>query len=409
MADPGIILAILSAVFNGSFVAFAKLRSVAACELHPVLFNFYVTLGVFLSCFIAAPFFPLVGARFELDALGALAGALFVFAASFSFIAASLVGLSTGQGVWCAAAILVSFLWGTVGPAPIGKPLGSVPLSVAALAVIIVGVLGIVQSENLASLLRRCFGCPTADAFAAAVDGFGETAAPEGMEVADGGVAVQVSSGKRSRGASSDAGSLALRHAESGVSDVQSSVGTDALMAAGATKPSGFTKLAGLGAALAVGVFGGSILVPDAFVDAAAFSVRQPASDAIAIALLPSFGFGALVCACLFTGLWYSYVTFFTNNPPPELHVRGTLWAGLCSGVVWNLGNISSLLAMKVYGVPFGIAYPILQCALVVGGLIGIFGFGEIKDKLAILIFLLADALVIAGAVLLGAYGPGTA
>ena len=111
----------------------------------------------------------------------------------------------------------------------------------------------------------------------------------------------------------------------------------------------------------------------------------------------------------MFTGLWYSYVTFFTNNPPPELHVRGTLWAGLCSGVVWNLGNISSLLAMKVYGVPFGIAYPILQCALVVGGLIGIFGFGEIKDKLAILIFLLADALVIAGAVLLGAYGPGTA
>ena len=59
MADPGIILAILSAVFNGSFVAFAKLRSVAACELHPVLFNFYVTLGVFLSCFIAAPFFPM--------------------------------------------------------------------------------------------------------------------------------------------------------------------------------------------------------------------------------------------------------------------------------------------------------------------------------------------------------------
>ena len=51
----------------------------------------------------------------------------------------------------------------------------------------------------------------------------------------------------------------------------------------------------------------------------------------------------------------------------------------------------------------------VLQCALVVGGLIGIFGFGEIKDKLAILIFLLADALVIAGAVLLGAYGPGTA
>ena len=221
---------------------------------------------------------------------GALAGALFVFAASFSFIAASLVGLSTGQGVWCAAAILVSFLWGTVGPAPIGKPLGSVPLSVAALAVIIVGVVGIVQSENLASLLRRCFGCPTADAFAAAVDGFGETPAPEGMEVADGGVTVQQSSGKRSRGSSADAGSLALRHAESGVSDVQSSVGTDALMAAGATKPSGFTKLAGLGAALAVGVFGGSILVPDAFVDAAAFSVRQPASDAIAIALLPSFG-----------------------------------------------------------------------------------------------------------------------
>ena len=163
MADAGIILAILSAVFNGSFVAFAKLRSVAACELHPVLFNFYVTLGVFASCFVAAPFFPLVGARFELDALGALAGALFVFAASFSFIAASLVGLSTGQGVWCAAAILVSFLWGTVGPAPIGKPLGSVPLSIAALAVIIVEGVGSRPSSPGKDSATPPFAAPARD------------------------------------------------------------------------------------------------------------------------------------------------------------------------------------------------------------------------------------------------------
>ena len=32
-----------------------------------MLFNFYVTLGVFLSCFIAAPFFPLSLAAFGFD------------------------------------------------------------------------------------------------------------------------------------------------------------------------------------------------------------------------------------------------------------------------------------------------------------------------------------------------------
>ena len=132
-------------------------------------------------------------------------------------------------------------------------------------------------------------------------------------------------------------------------------------------------------------------------------------SGAKAIALMPSFGFGALLCALCFTGLWYFWVAFATNAPPPALHVRGTLWAGLCSGVVWNLGNVSSLLAMDVFGVPYGIAYPILQCALVVGGIIGIFVFKEVTDRLAILLFFVADALVIAGAVLLGTYGPGTA
>ena len=84
MSALGYLFALLSAVMNGSFVAFAKIGSVASCDLHPILFNFYVSLGVFLSCWLALPFLPLVGEPVEIafTGFGVLAGSLFVGAAA---------------------------------------------------------------------------------------------------------------------------------------------------------------------------------------------------------------------------------------------------------------------------------------------------------------------------------------
>ena len=57
----GYLLAVLSSIFNGSFVAFAKLQSVACVDLHPILFNFYVACGVAVSSCLAIPWVLLAG------------------------------------------------------------------------------------------------------------------------------------------------------------------------------------------------------------------------------------------------------------------------------------------------------------------------------------------------------------
>ena len=76
VAAVGILLAVLSSVFNGSFVAFAKLESVACVDLHPILFNFYVTLGVAVSSCLAIPWILAAQGDMRFVYQGALGGVL---------------------------------------------------------------------------------------------------------------------------------------------------------------------------------------------------------------------------------------------------------------------------------------------------------------------------------------------
>ncbi len=315
MSAPGFLLAGLSAVFNGSFVAFAKIKSVAQCDLHPFLFNFYVALGVFLSCWLAAPFLPLVGVPLGISPFGVAAGALFVGASGFSFVAASKLGLSTGQGVWSGMAIVVSFLWGVIGPAPISHAPRSPTLSGVAVALLLAGVVGIVKCE------------------------------PIGAFVGSACCVARHNQPMSSEAAHTDTLLVNRADCDGG--------------AAGGARAGAAERMHGLLAALAVGVFGGSILAPAAF-------AGPDFSGAHAINFLPSFGIGVMAAATLFSGGWY-LVQATSGAGAPPLHLRSTLWAGICSGVVWNAGNVCSLLAINTYGTPFGVAYPILQTSLVVG------------------------------------------
>jgi hypothetical protein len=157
MSQEGLALAILSAVFNGSFAAFGKLE--AASLVHPFIFNVYLSFGVFLSSCIVIPFLPALGSPPLVCPLGLLAGLLFVGASSLSFlVVASGIGLSTGQGVWSGSAILVAFLWGTLGPAPIGNPVVSLPLSLVAGALLLLGVYGIVKNQELGACAAQLLG-----------------------------------------------------------------------------------------------------------------------------------------------------------------------------------------------------------------------------------------------------------
>ena len=381
MNSIGLVFCVLSAVFNGSFIAFAKIPSVARCELHPILFNAYVATGVFLSCWLVVPFLPVVGAQFAFTWFGFLAGSLFVGASGLSFVAASKIGLSTGQGTWSGAAVVVSFLWGALGPPAISKPLGSVALSAIAITLLLVGVFGIVKCDSLGAWVVSLLGASAeASAQAIVLQGGARGAAPiAGAPIPTDSPENWDSPGTRCR----------LRP-DSEEGDVRDD--TD-----GASM--GTERLTGLVAALGVGILGGSILAPSAFAGPA-FSGNK------AINLLPSFGVGVMTTAVLVVSVWLAALRARGETSPP-FHLRATLWAGLCSGLTWNLGNLCSILAINTFAIPFGVAYPLLQASLVVGGLLGIFVFKEIVGRSAIATFFVSAGVVLIAAIMLGLYGPG--
>lgn len=312
-------LAALSSFFNGSFPVFQRIP--AGPPLDPVLFNGLVCAGVFLSSLLVPLF---TGAPYVFTAGGLFGGALFVFAALFSFIAIPRAGLATAQAVWSCSAIIVSFAWGAFGPAEISAPVKDLPLSLGALLLLVAGALTIVNS----------------DAIAARVSGGGaDKATDEGA------------------GSESD-------------------------------------RPAGIASALAVGLFGGSVLVPFKFVP----------PEAAGLVAIPSFGLGALLAGVLVTAAYWKGVKGEPGTPSAP---SDAVLAGMASGAIWNAGNICSIIAQSPpYSLPYGIAYPILQCALFFGGLWGIFVFKEIWGT-AVPIFGAGALTLAAGIVALSLYGPG--
>jgi len=165
-------------------------------------------------------------------------------------------------------------------------------------------------------------------------------------------------------------------------------IGSPADEAAVADRP------AGIASALAVGLFGGSVLVP--------FKYVPP--EAAGLAAVPSFGLGALIAGIVVTLAYWKGVKKAEGLPsaPADAFV-----AGLASGFLWNAGNVCSILAQSPpFSLPYGIAYPILQCALFFGGLWGIYVFKEITGR-AINVFWGGAAALAVGIVALSLYGPG--
>lgn len=175
--------------------------------------------------------------------------------------------------------------------------------------------------------------------------------------------------------------------------------------------------------ALITGFAGGSILVPLSY---APESLQE-------IAFLPSFGIGVFLLALVFERGEAYYCDRAEDYDPLNrisvgvpFHLNAAVVYGILSGIIWNLGNVCSIYAMKS-GLSYGVAYPILQCALgmsrsdatssckcfiinscctVFSGLWGILFFKEITGRKAIVWFTLSAGTVIIGAFLLGLFGP---
>ena len=358
-----LLLATLSAFFNGSFAAFAKFTPT---PIDPILFSFYNSVGVFLSSFIVAPtLLPILhelprtsifyagSSQWSFSYLGIIAGSLYVLAAVFSFAAVKFIGLGVGQGVWGGAAILVSFLWG-VGL--LGNSVQSVGIAIVSLLTLLIGVAGIALNDVVANILF----CRQTNEKINEEDNITEESFILNIDKKNDDADLEKSEANSHMNAGNE------------INDTQSFI-------------------LGIACALSVGVFGGSILVPMSFVD-----------DSLSgLSFLPTFGIGSLFASTFILIIYYGFIireSPFVCNTSISSNIYG-IFLGICSGIVWNAGNVCSIFAIN--GIGYATAYPILQCALFFGGLWGIFLFKEVTDKRDIFVFFLSALVLFAGAVLL--------
>jgi glucose uptake protein GlcU len=339
----GLVFAVGSAIFNGSFAVLFKTEKMVQLDIHPMTFQLYVCLGIFVSSFlvvlgviVVVPHNDTISWVSVFTGWGIVAGGLFVVAVSASFFAISEIGVALAQGIWGGGAMVVSYLWGTLVFGEL--PSRGLWLSILGLLLLVVGVVAIALCESISQKLL----CKSSEQQFYS--------------------AIPLASQEATTGSNNnaDANNFAVP---------SSSYARGVLWAA------------------TVALFGGSILAPMHYVP----------QEKQGLLFLPSFGFGCLLISPTVFGL-------YCRNAPavPPLHLRQALVTGLLSGLLWNIGNFLSILAIPILS--YGVAYPIMQCAILVSGIWGIYGFREITDTSTIQVFWAGGAtLVIGGAVLAAA------
>jgi hypothetical protein len=155
------------------------------------------------------------------------------------------------------------------------------------------------------------------------------------------------------------------------------------------SSPSLRNSLLGVTCALVLGLMNGSMMVP----------LRFTPKDATGINYMASFGIGVLVvtpvCALV-------YFLLVARRFPP-LQLRVALIPGLITGLIWNVGNFCTVYATLYLGLTIG--FPLTQVALVVSGLWGILVFKEITAPRSLVAWFLSLLVLLGGAALLSLFG----
>lgn len=346
--------AIFAAFLNGSFIVPFKIPSVAKFNVAPLVFLQYNCFGIFLSSWLCNAFLPLnssyvndAGNTFQFVWLAFLGGIIFAASISCSFIAVETIGLALSQGVFGGAAIVTSYLWATI---VFEEYPSNVALSVFGVLILIVGVFGIAQSQTIADYIWK----------------------PDPSQAE--------SNQEPSKGSNA----LSISNAGSDVEEARGSGLKNSLL------PQQLTRekfIYGLTFAVLCGAFGGTGLVP----------LHYVSSSQQGLVFLPALGTGALFTAPLIL-LFSYYRTPVETRKWPEFHLAEVGPYGTLSGMIWNTNNILAVGAIPVLG--YGVVFPIIQCAIFVAGMWGIFVFGELTGN-PVKVFFASGLVLIIGAIML--------
>jgi glucose uptake protein GlcU len=352
----------------GSFAVPIKSEAARSVDVDPLVFQSYKTLMCFLTSWLVL---LLPGQReFTFTAWGIVSGLFWVPGGIATVYAVKAAGIAVASGVGSSFIVLVSFTWGIF----IFRE--NVESKVGACLAIMFMILGICGMAT--------FSSPTKD-FAEIGDGtILENSSPTSNSGYQG---LQ----REDLDSFSDDVDLDTLHDAPDIR-LPSSPPFDGHIIWGRKVP---RRTLGISAAIFCGIWGGSIMVP------MHFSPRKDTGVGYTI----SFGIGASVVTIFLWILRFGYNVLCTKSillayqSLPSFHVRVMWIAGCTSGMVWSIGNFFSIISVEFLGE--GVGYSVVQAAMLVSGLWGIFYYHEIAGVTRICCWMLSAMLTVSGIILL--------
>lgn len=152
----------------------------------------------------------------------------------------------------------------------------------------------------------------------------------------------------------------------------------------------------GLLSAIFNGVWGGSIMVP----------MHYAPREAHGTGYVISFAIGAtIITICLWAGRFlYHYIyqkktIKLSYDSLPPFHFRVMWKPGGTAGLLWSIGNLSSMISVQYLGE--GVGYSLTQASMLVSGVWGIFYFREVEGLSVRVKWFVSALITITGILLL--------
>lgn len=324
--------------------------------LDPVIYQLYVSFGIFLGCWASTAFLSLNDSfvhdgskEFLFSSFGMLAGVMTAFALHFHLVAANQLGLLLTQGVSAWTAALASYIWGVV---VFNERPRVLFLSVLGMVTMMAGITLLTLCRQIASLWEEKEGKQI------------EVQVEEQKEERLSQEGEAILFGTRTRPALNEALLNSLRQSDRSL-----------------VPPRYYSSIF---LAAISGMLGGSLLAP----------MHYATHGEQGLVLLPALGVGALVAAPL-------VLLLFLLNPHndsavlPPFHAYETLSSGMGAGMLWSAGALCTVAAIDRLG--YGLAVPMIQTSALITALWATWIFGELAELRAAGLVLIAAAGLLGG------------
>eukprot|EP00522_Entomoneis_paludosa_P006392 CAMPEP_0172452002 /NCGR_PEP_ID=MMETSP1065-20121228/9790_1 /TAXON_ID=265537 /ORGANISM="Amphiprora paludosa, Strain CCMP125" /LENGTH=470 /DNA_ID=CAMNT_0013203983 /DNA_START=8 /DNA_END=1420 /DNA_ORIENTATION=- len=413
--------ALVCIVAFGSFAVPIKCKAARQVNVDPLVLQTYKIAAAFLTSWLVL----LWGVPFSFSPWGFVSGLFMVPGGTAGYYGVQMAGLATAQGIWCSLKVLVAFGWGLL---VFHEPVRSLLGTLTSIGFMIVGLVGMsyfssiemtttstattttsndgeappiysntdntMETESTMLLMNQQQRQATAsttinndDEEAATINDIDEEIMYFNNDHYNHrNAGVESSTTNFTQLGQTPGGTRRPRLDSAGTASTDSDMGrSESLSSFDSTRPTPRYRqqLWGILGATIDGAYGGSVLVPMHY--AAAQAQGGGSSNNEGLGYLISFGIGCSSVVALVWLLrwllhaWQQQATLSQAwQALPSLHLTTVGPYASLAGLIWSLGNVSSILSVTYLGQ--GLGYSITQSQLLIAGLWGVFGYGEIQD-----------------------------